>query len=64
MDIAKAELRILQERQQRIQARRGQVQLEDVERERRAVVEQDLDTVELLRANRLEILAMYDEALG
>ena len=64
MDIAKAELRILQERQQRIQARRGQVQLEDVERERRAVEEQDQDTIELLQTNRLEILAMYDEALG
>ena len=64
LDIAKAELRNLQGRQQRIQARRGQLQLEDVERERRAVEEQDQDTIELLRANRLEILAMYDEALG
>ena len=64
LDIAKAELRILQGRQQRIQERKGQAQLEDVERERRAVEEQDQDTIELLRANRLEILAMYDEALG
>ena len=64
LDIAKAELRILQERQQRIQARRGLVQLEDVEREQRAAEEQDLDTIELLQANRSEILAMYDEALG
>jgi len=40
------------------------VQLEDVEREQRAVEEQDQDTIELLRANRLEILSMYDEALG
>jgi hypothetical protein len=59
-----AELRILQGRQQRIQARRGQAQLEDVEREQRAVEEQEPDTVELIQANRLEILAMYDEALG
>ena len=64
LDIAKAELRILQGRQQRIQARREQAQLEDLERERRAVEEQDQDTIELLRANRSEILAMYDEALG
>ena len=64
LDIAKAELRILQGRQQRIQERKGQAQLEDVEREQRAVEEQDQDTIELLRANRLEILAMYDEALG
>ena len=64
LDIAKAELRILQGRQQRIQARREQAQLEDLERERRAVEEQDQDTIELLRANRLQILAMYDEALG
>ena len=40
------------------------MQLEDVERERRAVEEQDQDTLELLQANRSEILAMYDEALG
>ena len=40
------------------------MQLEDVERERRAVEEQDQDTIELLRANRSEILAMYDEELG
>ena len=64
LDIAKAELRILQGRQQRIQARREQAQLEDLERERRAVEEQDQDTIELLRANRSEILEMYDEALG
>ena len=64
LDIAKAELRILQGRQQRIQTRREQAQLEDVEREQRAVEEPDPDTLQLLRANRLEILAMYDEALG
>ena len=40
------------------------MQLEDVEREQRAAEEQDLDTIELLQANRSEILAMYDEALG
>jgi hypothetical protein len=35
-----------------------------VEREQRAVEEQEPDTVELIQANRLEILTMYDEALG
>jgi hypothetical protein len=64
LDTAKAELRILQGRQQRIQARREQAQLEDVEREQRAVEEQEPDTLELIQANRLEILTMYDEALG